>query len=200
MIGGVTAIVALALLAILVLGENQRYEEHGGGHEAAATQTAPPREVSSGGFRLAVSLAPEEGKVGEVVTIQGRVTDPAGNPVPNVRFELASHHLEDGVDIFRTTIVAPEGVFTWGNQFWDGTEHEIRITASPGPGATQQFSPLTLRRVVEVEAVPPGVGVQVRALLWLLLPVALGLAAGIPLGLRRPVRGRTTVRGSPATA
>lgn len=201
MIGGLTAIVALGLLAILVLGETQRYghgdvEEHG----APASATAPLREVAGDGVRLSVSLTPEQGKVGEVVNILGRVTDTTGNPVRNVRFELVSHHLEDDVDIFRTSVVGADGTFTWGNQFWDGTAHELRITASPGLEAPQQFSPLSLRRVVEVEAVPPGIGVQVRALLWLLLPVGLGLALGLPLGLRAPARRAATTRRNPLPA
>jgi hypothetical protein len=197
-VGGVAAIIAVALLVIAVLGEGQRYG-HGGEEEPAAAP-APPREVTAGGVRLNVTLNPEEGKVGEVVTIQGRVTDMSGAPIRNVRFELISHHLEDDVPIFRTTIVSADGTFNWGNQFWDGTEHELRITASPGPDASQQFSPLTLRREVVVEAVPPTVGNQLRSRFDLLLPVAIGLAVGIPLGLRVPAGRPATVRSSAATA
>jgi hypothetical protein len=198
LIGGLAAILAVALLVVTILGEGQR----GGAHqmEETAPAPAPPGDVTSGGYRLAVSLSPEEGMVGEVVTITGRVTDPAGAPVRNVRFELVSHHLEDDVDIFRTTFVSPDGTFSWGNQFWDGTEHEIRVTAGPGPDASAQFTPLTLRREVAVEPVPPPVGVQLRAMVWLLLPVVLGLAVGVPLGLRSPARRRAPVRGSTAPA
>ncbi|MBI3973069.1 MAG: hypothetical protein HY332_17460 [Chloroflexi bacterium] len=196
-IAGVAAIAAIALLVVAVIGEGERYGGHG--EEEHAPQAAPQREVTNGGYKLSITLTPDAGKVGEVVTIVGRVADASGNMVRNVRFELTSHHLEDDVEVFKTTFVAPDGVFNWGNQFWDGTEHEIRITASPGPEASAQFAPLTLRRIVEVEAVPPSVGVQVRAMLWLLLPVALGLAAGIPLGLRAPRRA-TTFERTPAAA
>jgi hypothetical protein len=192
---GAAAIIAVALLVVTLLGEQQRHG-HGGGE--AAPGPAPQREVTSGGARLAVTLTPEEGKVGEVVTIQGRVTDASGAAISNVRFELISHHLEDDVDIFKSTFVSPDGTFTWGNQFWDGTEHELRITASAGPDAAQPFGPLTLRRVVAVEPVPPPLGVQIRAMVWLLLPVALGLVVGAPLGLRAPA-GRPAVRSRPAT-
>ncbi|MGH2369562.1 MAG: hypothetical protein ACRDI2_15355 [Chloroflexota bacterium] len=196
---GVAAIIAIALLIVSVLGEAQRYE-HGGG-EAAAPAPAPPSEVTAGGFKLTVRLDPEHSKVGEVTAIQGQMTDSSGALVRNVRYELVSFHLEDEVPIFRTTFVAPDGLFSWGNQFWDGTEHELRLTASPGPGATQQFSALTLRRVVEVEAVPPTMANQLRALFYLLLPVAVGLAIGIPLGLRVPTERPAAVRSSrPVTA
>lgn len=197
-IAGAAAIIAIALLIIAVLGEGQRSPGHGG--EEAAPRPAPQNEVTAGGVRLNVTLSPEAGKVGEVVNIQGRVTDASGAPVRNVRFELISHHLEDDVPIFRTAFVAPDGTFSWGNQFWDGTEHELRITASPGPDASAQFGPLALRRVVEVEPVPPSVGNQLRALFWLLLPVALGLAIGVPLGLRAPAARRTSVRSDLAAA
>ena len=199
-VGGLAAIIALGLLVVVILGEGQR----GGVHEAEeehAPAAAPQREVTAGGFRLALTLfSPEEGTVGEVVTIQGRVTDMAGNAVRNVRYQIASHHLEDDVDIFKTSFIAPDGVFNWGNQFWDGTEHEIIITATPAPDASAQFPPLTLRREVAVTPLPPPVGVQLRALLWLLLPVALGMAVGLPLGLRAPMRARTNLRESAATA
>src|SRR5687768_13436641 len=127
-VGGLAAIVAVALLVVVFLGEGQR----GGVHEAEeehAPAAAPQREVTSGGFRLTVTLTPEEGTVGEVVNITGRVTDMAGNMVRNVRFQLTSHHLEDDVDIFKTSFIAPDGLFVWGNQFWDGTEHEMIVTA-----------------------------------------------------------------------
>jgi hypothetical protein len=198
-IGGAAAIVAIALLVVLVMGETQRYGAHGAEHEAAPA-VPPQREVSSGGFRLTVTLSPEEGKVGEVVTIQGRVTDAAGAPVRNVRFEVVSHHLEDDADVFRATFLSPDGTFTWGYPFWDGTEHEIRVTAAPGPDASAPFSPLTLRRVVAVEPVPPPIGVQLRAMFWLLLITAAGLAVGLPLGLRAPMRGRVAVRPRAAAA
>jgi len=199
LIAGLAAIVAVALLVVAFLGEGQR----GGAHVAEEHEAAAPaprqNAVTSGGYRLAISLSPDAGVVGEVVTITGRVTDASGQPVRNVRYELISHHLEDDVPIFKSTIVAPDGTFSWGNQFWDGTEHELRITASSADPAAS-FPQLRLVRVVDVEPLPPPVGVQVRALLWLLLPVALGTAIGIPLGLRAPARRVTNLRQTTATA
>ena len=199
LIAGLAAIVAIALLVVAFLGEGQR----GGAHVAEEHEAAAPaprqNNVTNGGYRLAISLSPDAGVVGEVVTITGRVTDASGQPVRNVRYELISHHLEDDVPIFRSTIVAPDGTFSWGNQFWDGTEHELRITASSADPAAS-FPQLRLVRVVDVEPLPPPVGVQVRALLWLLLPVALGTAIGIPLGLRAPARSVTNLRQTTATA
>lgn len=194
---GLAAIVAIALLVVAFLGEGQRH----GGHEEgeAAPAAAPQREVTAGGFRLNVTLSPEAGTVGEVVTIQGKVTDATGANVRNVRFQLVSHHLEDDVDIFKTTFVAPDGIFNWGNQFWDGTEHEIRITATAAPDASAQFPTLSLKREVAVTPLPPPMWVQIRALLWLLVPVIVGLAIGIPLGLRQPL-GRPSVQQAPAAA
>lgn len=195
---GLAAIIAVALLVVVFLGESER----GGGHEAEeghAPAAAPQAEATGGGFRLSVSFSPVEGTVGEVVTIQGRLTDMAGNNVRNVRYTLTSHHLEDDVDIFKTSFVAPDGIFNWGNQFWDGTEHEVIVAAAPGPDASAQFSPLTVRREVAVTPLAPPMWVQIRALLWLLLPVVIGLAIGIPLGLRQPL-GRPAVQQSLATA
>jgi hypothetical protein len=195
-LAGLAAIVAVALLVVAFLGEGERGGGHAGEeHDSAAAPRA--NDVTSGGYRLAISLSPEAGKVGEIVTISGRVTDPSGQPVRNVRYELVSHHLEDDVPVFRTGFVSADGTFSWGNQFWDGTEHELRIAASPAdPSAA--FPQLRLTRVVDVEAVAPPLGVQVRALLWLLLPVALGTAIGIPLGLRAPRRPATNLRRSSA--
>ena len=196
---GLAAIVAVAMVVVAMLGEAER----GGGHpegERDAPKAAPVNQVTSGGYTFSIGLIPEAGTVGELVTIQGRVTDPSGALVKNVHFELVSHHLEDDVPIFQTAFVAPDGIFSWGNQFWDGTEHELRITASPGPGAAVPFSPLALRREVEVEAIAPSLWVQLRAMLWLLLPVALGMAIGIPLGLRRTVGRTMAMRRSPVPA
>ncbi len=198
-IAGLASILAVALLVVAFLGEGERGGGHGADEHGDQQKTPPVNEASSGGYRLIINLSPDEGKVGEVMNISGRVTDPSGAQVRNVRYELVSHHLEDDVPIFRSTIVAPDGTFSWGNQFWDGTEHELRISASSAdPGTT--FPQLRLNRVVDVEAVPPPVGVQLRALLWLLLPVALGTAVGIPLGLRASRRPATNLRPSTATA
>lgn len=194
--GAAALVVAVVLGAITIIGETERQGAHGEGEAKAP----PVREVASSGVRLTVDVRPEHGKVGEVVQITGRLVDAStGEAVRNVQYQLVAWHLEDDVPVFRTRIGSADGTFRWGHQFWDGTEHEVRIIAQPGEGASRQFPALTLRRVVEVEAVPPAIFVQVRALLYLVAITAVGLVVGIQIGLRvrRPA---VAPRAQPAEA
>lgn len=183
-VGALALIVVLVLGVVAIVGEGERQAGHEAGSEEGKA-SPPVREATAGGVKLTVDVTPDEGKVGELVQIAGRLVDAAtGEPVRNVRYELVAWHLEEDKPVFRARIGSADGTFSWGHQFWDGTEHELRIVASPGDGGSRQFAPVTLRRVVAVEPVPPSVPVQLRALLYLLAVTAVGLVVGIQVGLR----------------
>jgi hypothetical protein len=194
-VGALALVLALVLGVIAILGETQRH----GAHETEEAKAPPVREVTAGGVRLTVDVQPPAGKVGELVQITGRLVDAAtGEAVRNVRYQLVAWHLEDDVPVFRTTIGSADGTFAWRHQFWDGTEHEIRVIATPGEGTTRQFAPLTLRRAIAVEAVPPPLFVQLRALVYLLVVTAVGLVIGIQIGLRTGRRSAVSPRAAQA--
>ena len=182
-LGAIAAVLVVALLVLAVIGEGER----SGGEEEAA---GPPTTTSamSSDARLEVTLSPPHAKVSEVVMVTGKLVDTrTGAPIKQAQFQVVSWHVEDDFAVFDSTVGAIEGTFMWGVQFWDGAEHELRITARPAPGASVQFAPVTLNHLVEVEGVAPPLWVQIRATLYLVAVAAVGLVIGIPLGAR--VRG-----------
>ncbi len=182
-LGLIAAVLIVALLILAVIGEGER-----SGDEAETA--GPPTTVTaeSSNARLEVTLAPPHAKVSEVVMVTGKIVNAStGAAIEQAEFQVVSVHVEDDLAVFDSTVGASEGTFTWGVQFWDGAEHELRITARPAPGASVQFAPVTLQHLVEVEGVAPPLWGQIRATLYLVAVAAVGLVIGIPLGAR--VRG-----------
>jgi len=188
LIGGLAAILAIGLLIVTFLGETER----GGGlaeEPNPAAQTPPNRQAANSQVRFTLQVEPDAPAVGEVVTLNGRLVDAqSGQPVRNVRYEVTGQHLEDDVALFTAKFASLDGTFAWGYHFWDGVEYELRINVSPQPDSSVQFSPLSFRGPLAVEAVAPPVSIQVRSLLYLVGITGLGLLAGLWLSRLRPAR------------
>ena len=184
-LGVIAAVVTVALVIWLVVpGEIERSGGGGKASEAPAATTS----ATTGNARLDVTLLPGAARVSEVVMVTGRLVDTtSGRPIKDVHFDLKSWRLEDDLAVFKATVGAVDGTFTWGEQFWDGAEHELRITARPAPGASVQSAPVELKSLVDVEGIAPPLWVQIRATLYLVAVAAIGLVIGIPLGGR--IRG-----------
>ena len=190
---GVTSTVLIILLLVLaIIGEDER----SGGDEAVA---GPPATASTtkDAIRLELSLLPGHAKVSEMVTIAGKLVDTnTGERIKDVQFDLVSLHVEDNLSVFEATVASIDGTFSWGVQFWDGAEHELRITARPALRASGQFGLIELKHLVEVEGIAPPLWVQIRATLYLVAVAAVGLVIGIPLGSR--IRGSLARPRQPA--
>lgn len=193
--GGVAAILAAALLIITILGEGER----GGTVEHGATpRTAPVRQTANSQVQFNLTVSPEMPAVGEVATLAGGLVDAqTGQPVRNVRYEVTAQHLEDDVALFTARFASLDGTFTWGYHFWDGVEYELRITATPLPDSSVQFTPLSFRGPLDVTPVAPPVLVQLRSLLYLVALAGIGLVLGLVLAPRAPAR---SAPGRPVTA
>jgi hypothetical protein len=75
-------------------------------------------------------------------------------PVANVDYALTFHHIEDEKEVFSTRFFSPEGTVEWGQQFFDGADHRVTLTATSTDGL---FDPITAEMVIGVEAIqPPG--------------------------------------------
>ncbi len=155
--------------------------------------------VAGAGRQLELAMSSDRGTVGQPVHFEGRVLDATGQTISGtVHYDLEVVNNEYGEVVFTTGFDVADASFVWDYQFWDGTEHGVRVLASPPAGASPTFTPLEFNQKFLVTPVPPPTWVQVRALAYLLILVAIGLVAGLSLGGRgSPRHGRTAVLRQP---
>ena len=180
--GGATAqrAVAVLLLGVILLpGTALAHSNDPPSDVAPFTQ-----EATAGDLTLVYEMAPGAGKVGAINRLAFRLVDAQGQPVPETTFDLVLWHIEDEKPIFATTLFAPEGVTSLDFQFFDGAEHEVRLSAQSPAGD------VSLARVVEVEGINPPMAVKVKTTLYMVLLVLAGILVGLRLRLGR-AQGRT---------
>ncbi|MCR9141830.1 MAG: hypothetical protein NXI24_06230 [bacterium] len=117
--------------------------------------------------------------VGDIAYLVLRL-ERGGRPVRGAQFQLSFDHIEDDKLVFETNSGATDGSWVWGQQFFDGAQHRVRILArerSGGEALDAQF-------VVAVEGLSPPAGSIFRSLFLLLSVVALGMVAGYWFGVR----------------
>lgn len=170
--------IALVVLALVSDSAMPPPASAHGGHEHHEVAAAPaPGGVTKGdSAQLALSFDPPSGTVGKLVTIRAVATDPDSKPLANVRFTVRLHHLEDDKDMYTSTFVAPDGTFTWRNQFFDGAEHQIIVTAAPVESGA--FTPVTAAYTMDVEAICPPDNVVARMWTFHMAIVVAGMACG----------------------
>ncbi len=152
----------------------------------AAAQLSQTASASSASAKLALSIqSPSAITPSQPAILTGLLTDSNGAPIRNVHYEMSIVQIEDDKTVFATGTDSLDGAFAWNNDFWDGSEHNLKIVASPTAGSNVQFEPVTLEHVVEVTALAPPMRVKVLGLLYLSAVVALGLVAGLMLARRR---------------
>jgi hypothetical protein len=86
------------------------------------------------------------------------------------------HHIEDDKTMYHASFLAPDGVFAWRNQFFDGAEHRVRVTAAPKDGTS--WKPVMSDQVIDVEAIDPPGPVVAKSLAFLVGMTAFGMALG----------------------
>lgn len=190
---------ALGWLAYLVQVETA--DQAGpGGHEMAeedeehAKLMAQPKEASNAQARLTVTIDPQTGAVvGDAVRFGARVTDTSGRPVTNVQFTVSLFHIEDEKTVFGSKATSPDGILSWEFAPFDGVPYEVRVTASSTAQSSVTFGSLQAKPVVFMEALAPPLRVKILNTIYLVAVVALGLATGLWLVVRRAARGDRTM-------
>jgi len=177
--GRVREAVIATLAIFLTLGftyfPSNAYAQHE--HQAMNASNVPSFEeqASANGMTLSFAMNPGAGKVGMINDLTFSVKDAAGQPVPNTVFEVAFWHIEDDKPIFSTQLFGKQGSANLDFQFFDGAEHEVRVTASNAAGKVQ------LTRTVEVEAIHPPMPVKVKTLLYFIFIAFIGILIGFRL-------------------
>jgi hypothetical protein len=146
-------------------------------HHAMDAGEAPPLQdqASADGMTLNFKMDPGAGKVGMINNLVFSVQDAGGRPVPNTVFEVVFRHMEDNKPVFSTRLFGQEGSADLGFQFFDGAEHEIKVTASNAMGKIQ------LTRSVDVQALHPPMPVKIKTLFYSLVITFLGILLGFSL-------------------
>lgn len=174
-------IILIVLLGGLIGSTTPLAQAHGGEHEA---HTEPFTEsATTGDMTLTYLMNPGAGKVGTLNTLTLAATDSAGALAPNTTFEVKLWHIEDDKPVFATTLYAPSGETQFDFQFFDGAEHEVRLTASNASGTVD------LTKVVDVEAVDPPLAVKIKTTVMLVLVTLVGILIGLRIQVMRG-RGR----------
>jgi len=106
-----------------------------------------------------------------------------------VAYHVVLWHIEHEEEVWEADVVAPNGTWELQYGFFDGAEHELRVTAKPAPGAPTQFAPVTMAHLIDVQGVSPPLWVKVRTTIELMLVVAVGLVVGFWVAARQRPRG-----------
>jgi hypothetical protein len=169
----------LLLMAGLFGSATSPVRTHGGD---PVSDTKPFTEsATNGDLTLSYTMNPGAGKVGTLNALTLTATDRNGAFVPDTTFQVNFWHIEDDKPVFATKLFAPTGQTEFNFQFFDGAEHEVRLSASSASGSVD------LTRVVEVEAVDPPLGVKVKTTGLLVLVTLVGILIGLRI---RMIRGQ----------
>jgi hypothetical protein len=132
------------------------------------------KRVANDSSELIITFTPGKATVGELTTISGEVRDKQNGLVPNVKVKITTHHVEDDKPMFSGEFLSLDGTFTWDNQFFDGAEHNVIVTASPTEESIQ-FEPITSEYLIDVEGYHPPKTIVVKTLLFLILITAISM-------------------------
>ncbi len=195
---GALAVLAVAWVAFLVYAEVA--DANMSADDLAAAKLTDTVDASSSNAKLDFTVAsPSPITPAQPATLTAHVTDNNGAPLTNVHYQISVVQIEDDKTVFAAETDAPDGTLNWTHDFWDGTEHSVKLVASPMAGTSANFEPVTLDYVVGVTPLAPPMRVKLLGTLYLLLPIILGLVIGIFLA-QRAGRRRPTLVNNPALA
>ena len=113
-------------------------------------------------------------RVGDLAFIIGEVKVDE-KVMADTQFELTFHHIEDGKDVFKTTLNSQNGTLNWGQQLFDGAMHKVTLKAKSLNGA---FKPIMAELNVDVEGIDPPSGVVIKSMAFLLAVIIIGMVIG----------------------
>lgn len=187
----VLAVVVVAWLAFLVLVEV--VEASGTQTRLQAAHLAETVNASSPGARLYLSIAaPSPITPSQPATLSAHLTDANGAPIQAVHYDVSVVQMEDVKTVFAASTDSVDGAINWTHDFWDGTDHMLKVVASPSAGSAVQFAPVTLEHVVGVIPLSPPLRVKLLGTLYFLVVMTLGTLAGTLLARRSAVRHAAT--------
>jgi hypothetical protein len=160
--------VVLAILLEGVLGPEE---------VVAATLQTPQTPPA---WSLEVHPTPERATVGEPVQLAIVLKKDEKIFAAPMQVSIDIHHLEDNKAVFRTQAISPDGATSLRFQFFDGAPHAVTVTARPVDGMAFVADVPPLRAVLDMQvtAVHPPVGVQLRLMAILIGVVVVGIMVG----------------------
>jgi hypothetical protein len=163
---------ALAVVLVILVAGFLRPEE-----VAAATLQTPQTPAA---WSLEVHPTPERATVGEPVQLAIVLKKDEKIFAAPMQVAIDIHHLEDHKAVLRAQTMAPDGATSLRFQFFDGAPHAVTVTARPVDDMTFAADVPSPRAVLDMEvtAVHPPVGVQLRLMAILIGVLAVGIMAG----------------------
>jgi hypothetical protein len=163
---------AILLMGVgLLLSSTAIAQAHGGGDGSNAKPFI--ESATTGDLTVTYAMKPGAGRVGTLNTLTFSATDTHSQPVPDTTFDVAFWHSEDEKPVFATTLYAPTGEANLNFQFFDGAEHEVRLTARNTVGLAQ------LTRAIEVEGINPPLSAKIKTTIYLVLITFVGILIGL---------------------
>lgn len=182
----VTVSLILAMVAVASAGD-QKAQAHTG---VPVSDVAPfVEEVSDEEITLRYAMDGGAGRVGSLNQLILELVDAENQPLRESTFDLEMWHVEDEKTLFAARLFAPNGKADLAFQFFDGAEHEVRVTAQNSAGT------VNLSRVVPVEGISPPFATKVKTVLYAVLLTLAGILTGLRLStvrlrLHRPMPTR----------
>lgn len=189
--GGIVA----ALIALLWVNVSAELSSSHAEHESANHESVPAAQQSQGvEARL---LGDTEATVGKLATQIVQIRNvKTGNPVSDVALTIQSVAIEHHQHIFAYR-GSPDamGQFTWQEQFFDGTPHQVVVYVEPLAGAPRSFPPLQVTHQIDVEGIEPPLLTRLISLMYFTAIFVVGLIIG--LWVRRQSGKRLHVLSQP---
>jgi hypothetical protein len=118
-----------------------------------------------------------------------------GRPVRSAKIEINALDRETGRPAFATSAQAAGGRFEWDQTYWDAVDYDVRLAAVPGARG-HAFAPAAASLALSVQPMSPPLATKLVALVYLLVPLLIGIGAGLLVARRRwgPPRPRARSR------
>lgn len=175
LLSGGCGVAIAALLTVNLTAENAPAHQHDHPAHSHVAATTEALKGSQAGLTLSGDTY---AFVGQLATQTVTATNPqTGQPLVNAPLTIRTVSLEDDELIFQHRAKTDaQGQFTWREQFFDATTHQVMVEVQP-PSATMA-QPLTVSQRVEVEGKQPPLLVRFITLSYMLIVVGLGVAVG----------------------
>ncbi len=191
LLSSATIVAIITLLFICITAEvGSSHSDHQNNHKLEIHQseiTIPPVDqgkITDTNIQL---LGEENATVGQLNNFLIKAINPqTQQPISNLPIEIKANQLENNHLIFATqTETDSTGKFTWQQQFFDGSPHELIVTISPK--ILTENNSLQLGKTIEVAAIHPPLFTRLISLGYMILTLAIAFSFGFGICRLRKV-------------
>ncbi len=181
LLSGVTVIAIAALLWINISAELPSVHSHHHHHDHDHSETKVlTNQGKTAGLNVQLS-GDDNAVVGQLANFQVKAINPeTQKPLTDLALMIQAKQLEGDRVIFTTHAKTDDqGQFSWQEQFFDGSPHQVIVTVP----TNAQAKPLQLGKEIEVEGLHPPLFARLVSLGYMVITLAIAFMVGF--GIRR---------------